>query len=549
MEETIDRYDDREKILTKLASQRITTNYSYPNDKEYEYFAQIERIDFDQEYARDLQNGKGFIISTPKATIKKDIKDENGIFSPKFGQKLGDLNPFIDRYSCSCGFLKSKIHEGMECPECHTLCKYVDDDFKIFGWFRLVPEYPIIHPDIYVNLDSLFGKSKYDKRSRNKNKGSKLRNILDYDTGIDLNGHEIETTISKTDEPFFGKGFLYFINHFDEILEYYHQKNINNEKKELLYQDIIQDRNKVFIHSIPVFTSHLRPMDISSGSMYYEKCTAIYNMMGKLVHKVNRNKTKFDRTPKQKCDQLFSLQMKYMELYNEIIAILKGKRGQLRMLVSGRYNFSSRCVIRQDPSLHIDEIKLPYAELVITQKAQIENILHRMYNISFQQAYDIWYDAISEVNPIVVQILETLISNGEKDPKTGVNRGLPVLVNRNPTISYGSILQCFCVGINYDYTMSTPLQILKSLAADYDGDVLNILHLINHAFYERAYQIFNPRNAMYISRSNGFLSKDVLVQRDTLINANTLESLTNKKYTKEEIEKFTQLSKNSTIKA
>jgi hypothetical protein len=33
--------------------------------------------------------------------------------------------------------------------------------------------------------------------------------------------------------------------------------------------------------------------------------------------------------------------------------------------------------------------------------------------------------------------------------------------------------------------------------------------------------IFNPRNAMYISRIDGKLNSDLLVQRDTLINANT----------------------------
>jgi hypothetical protein len=65
-----------------------------------------------------------------------------------------------------------------------------------------------------------------------------------------------------------------------------------NPKKEDIYQDIILDREKVFIHSIPVFTTHLRPMDISSGSMYFEKCTGLYNMMAKLAYRVNKSKTK-----------------------------------------------------------------------------------------------------------------------------------------------------------------------------------------------------------------------------------------------------------------
>lgn len=194
-------------------------------------------------------------------------------------------------------------------------------------------------------------------------------------------------------------------------------------------------------------------------------------------------------------------------------------------------------MIRQDPSLRIDQVGLPYTVLVITQKAQIENILHRMYNISYQEAYDKWYRALAKPDPIIVNIIQTIIDNsGPIDPKTGRHMGIPVIINRNPSINYGSILMSFCVKINLnDYTMSVPLQILRSLAADFDGDVLNIFFIINQAFFERAFQIFNPRNAMYISRSNGMLNSDVLVQRDTLINANTLEGLTKDRYTEEEL--------------
>ena len=312
--------------------RKLKVTYSYPNDKDYEYSARMERIDFDKERELDLQSGEGFIIADPNTTIKKDIKDPNGLFSEKFGQKLGDTDPFIDRYRCSCGHLRSRIHNGIECPVCHQLCKYVDDDFKMFGWIKLVDEYPIIHPDLYIQIDSLLGKSKYDRKSKNREKGSKLRNILDYDVPLDVNGNEIMDNTDKPDEPFYGLGFLYFIDHFDEIIEYYYKKN---PKKKAIYDDIMADREKVFIHSIPVFTSHLRPMDISNGSMYYEKCTAIYTIMVKLAHKVNKNKTKMDRTPKVKSQEMFNLQTEFMNLYDEIIAILSGKRGQLRMLVGG----------------------------------------------------------------------------------------------------------------------------------------------------------------------------------------------------------------------
>jgi hypothetical protein len=59
----------------------------------------------------------------------------------------------------------------------------------------------------------------------------------------------------------------------------------------------------------------------------------------------------------------------------------------------------------------------------------------------------------------------------------------------------------------------------------FDGDVLNVLTLINNAFIEACEYTFNPRNAMYISRNNGLFNHSVCVQRDSIINANTLLNL------------------------
>jgi DNA-directed RNA polymerase beta' subunit len=109
-----------------------------------------------------------------------------------------------------------------------------------------------------------------------------------------------------------------------------------------------------------------------------------------------------------------------------------------------RYNFSSRNVIRQDPQLRIDEIKLPYKALVIMLKPQIENVLHRMYGISFQEAYNIWYKAQANVDQTVVKIIELLIKNGPKDPDTGIPQGLPMIINRIPSIvSLKSVIRIY----------------------------------------------------------------------------------------------------------
>lgn len=517
------------EVMEKKPGTETQIRITYPYSSEFDFFTKIEIIDLDKEAKEDIESGRGFLIEGPKSTNKKDIKNPNGIYSPKFGQKLGDVNPYADRYSCECGYLKSRINHGIECPICHSKCKYVDDDFKMFGWIVLKDAYHIIHPKFYETLDFIFGSSPYNTE-RKRIKGTKLQNMLNYSPEVDQHGHLSECSFKPDNEPYYGIGMMEFYNRFDEILDYYYNKN---PKKKEYYDEIQYYRNIVFTHSIPVFTTHLRPADIRDGYMYYEPTNGIYNMINKHVHSINKDRRKFDQDFKIKNSELYKVQMKYMELVNEVMNILTGKKGQLRMLIGGRYNFSCRAVIRQDATLRIDQVKLPYVELVKCLQQRIINILIRTYNISPSDAYDIWSRAVASKDERVAEIIDAIIHS---EPE-----GLPVIINRNPTINYGSILQVFCVGYTDTLTMSVPLQVLKLMGADFDGDVLNIFHIINRAFFERCYVVFNPRNAMYISRVDGKMNGDVLVQRDTIINANTLIHLGRHNYTKSNLDKIAMI--------
>ena len=406
--------------------KEISVNLTYPRSEEYEFLTKIEVLDLDLEAKIDIANGTGFEINEPMNSNKKDMKNINGIYSSRFGQKLGDVSPYADRYSCECGYLKARINHGIECPMCHTNVKYVDDDFKMFGWIILKDEYHIIHPKFYDSLDYIFGESKYNEE-RKKMKGSRrLKNILHYSPEVDQHGFATECSFKPDKEPFYGIGMIEFYNRFDEILDYYYALN---PKKKPYYDEIIENRNLVFCHSIPVFTTHLRPADIRDGYMYFEPTNGMYNMINKHVHMINNNKRKMNKDPKVKNSELYEVQMKYMELVNEVMNILTGKRGQLRMLVGGRHNFSCRAVIRQDATLRVDQVKLPYVELVKCLQQQIINILVRNYNISPSEAYDKWYRAIAKKDDRIAEILDNLIAANPE--------GLPVLINRNPTINYG----------------------------------------------------------------------------------------------------------------
>ena len=406
--------------------RKLNIKLSYPNSLEYDFYCRVEVIDFDKECKHDLETGKGFIISAPKATTKKDVKSPDGIYSSRFGQKIGDQNPFADRYSCNCGYLKGRINHSITCPQCGTKCRFIDDTMDIFGWIVLNEEYHIIHPKFFDTLTAFMGQSQYNTE-RKRIKGTKLENAINYSPEINSDGIVSECKFKPDKEPFYGIGMIEFYNRFDEIIDYYYK--LNPQKKQAYYDELIQYRDIIFTHSIPVFTTHLRPSDISDGFMFYEPSNAIYNIINKHVHSINNTKRKLNQNITHKNQELYKVQMKFMDLVNLQLDLMSGKKGQIRSLLGGRYNFSVRSVIRQNAALRCDQVLLPYAALVKCLQQQIINILVKTYNISPNQAYSIWYKAVAKRDERIAEIITNIIHSNPE--------GLPVIINRNPTINYG----------------------------------------------------------------------------------------------------------------
>ena len=81
----------------------------------------------------------------------------------------------------------------------------------------------------------------------------------------------------------------------------------------------------------------------------------------------------------------------------------------------------SRDVIVPDKTLRIDEVSLPYVALVELLQQTIINLLQKIYNLSCNDAYNIWYNAQSSPDNRVVSIIENLLKK----------RKIHVLINRN----------------------------------------------------------------------------------------------------------------------
>ena len=67
-------------------TRQLNVTLTYPHSAQYEFYTKIDVIDLDVEAQQDISSGNGFVISAPKSSNKKDMKNIDGIYSSRFGQ-------------------------------------------------------------------------------------------------------------------------------------------------------------------------------------------------------------------------------------------------------------------------------------------------------------------------------------------------------------------------------------------------------------------------------------------------------------------------------
>ena len=481
----------------------INFNCKYESNDDYTLEAKLNKLNLDKVAEYDIATNRGFRITTNEGT-KKDILSSTSIYSNRYGETAYGENPFVSRYKCKCGQVQGKKYSGTFCPKCGTTVEFVDDDFGFFGYL-ILDNYEVIHPIIFRQLEKFIGEKA-------------LNNIILLDVEKDEDGHVIGPANVSKSEPFYGIGMISFRKRFYEILEFYRNKFNKKPEKMAVYRDIIRDPSIIFTHSIPVYSVHLRPIKVSNGKFDYDKANNFYNMMSRNVIFLNKNKyPKYDTKPDK---LLYDIQMKFLDLYDYVVDGLKSKTGDIRSVFGGRYNFTTRAVIVPKPG-RIDELELPYIALSELLAQAIINVLVKTNSMSPNDAYNIWDKAKnaedSKERTIVKNIINNIIKNSD--------RGIPILLNRNPTIEFGSIQQFYVTSMNEGYSIGIPLQNLGFFAADFDGDELNAHYIINKAFRDAAVKIFNPRNAFYVSHNDGCLNSTIIHNKDLLININSLRGM------------------------
>lgn len=374
-------------------------------------------------------------------------------------------NTFKFISSCDCGYSTGNFREGVRCNKCGTIVKSFNADVSQFrSMFQIHTPCPkIIHPIAYRVLHNWLGK---------KGGVSRLDMILLHEKLFPI----------ELKEAGFEFGLTAFERDFDRIISFLSTKNkfVTSDaikKAPIALSFIDQYRHLLFIRKLPILNKslHIITSKKKSNDKKKNKNEKIFTdsqvgIIMQMYHILNEIQFSFATQRRINTDiSAMKLALTYYSYINEIInKKLSKKNGFIQQdVIAGRFFNSIRGVITPTATIsELDEIHIPWTTGVVALKLEIINLLRNRYKYSFNDAILKHYKAISEYDPEIHKILNTLIAECPY-------KGLPVIWGRNPALNIGSIQLVFITVVKADVndkTISMHNGIVKAPNADHDGD-------------------------------------------------------------------------------
>lgn len=470
-------------------------------------YVRVKKANLDYEYEKDCTSGKGIILNQVEAYTKKGEKNYNGLQSPFFGSDFSDETQYQERWACKCKRYVGKAYQGYVCEYCHEEVDFIGTDLSKFGYIA-INHFKTLSPLAILKLNDVMGKISGE---------FVLDKILDvrYNTSVPDKFMNTESKDYKK-HPFLYKGMRWFQEHFEEVMMHY--LDVKPTKRDII-MELLDEPQKVFVSHIAVISSAVRPeaKGEKDKKLYKLKINYICQTMIRLANQINDlgdpsemtvyNFTEIDKS-------LYAFQKQVNAYANEILTLLCGKKGVFQgKLLSGRFNFTARCVITPSTEevLEIDEIELPYIAFLELYRYELINIYANERKINLIEANAAWQRATIRFDEKFWKIGTAMI---QKHPDM-----MECLINRNPSINYGSFVCVHVVRIKHnieDKTLTIPNGILKSMNADFDGDQLNIFRIHTKYFCKKFRNAMAPSKTLAINKIDGKVNKDIMPSKDEI---------------------------------
>jgi len=382
---------------------------------------------------------------TSLKTFGKKKFHPDGLFSEQiFGP--------VKNYTCQCGRYYGISQTGDNCDTCKV--DIVNSDARRKRFAKITIPVSVVNPVFYDLIVELGGKNlkkAIDTLMRNE-KSVLYKSQDDYMVTVNP-----EETVPKGAEVW---------ERADAIREL-----VTGIAQDMIEEGVegwdlvIEKIDNLLINQIIVLPPDLRPTSKSSGkskqlmdkiNRYYIQILTKKEIMRETIIDIYKDKALYYTYFKQ-------LQKDVNELYTRILEKIAKKEGLIRGNILGkRIDFSGRAVITPDPTLALDECKLPYLMVLEIYKLPIAKRILELGKFKLlNRAIDFVDDCIDSQSPVLYNVC------------TDITADKYCILNRQPSLHKLSML-AFKIKITLDQVIKIHPLSCPPFNADFDGDQMAV---------------------------------------------------------------------------
>ena len=378
----------------------------------------------------------------------------------------------VRNYTCQCGIYHGVSKSGGTCDDCKVDIVNSDERRKRFA--KIVLPIPVVNPLFYDLLVELGGRSLKSALDDLMKNDKSVLYIADQEMIVTVNSESVPQGTQTWER----------VAAIQILIEALSKDMVAEGLKE--WQIVRDNMQSLLIHQIIVLPPDLRPTSKSSGSgkdlmdkinRYYIQILTKKEIMKDTVIDIQRDKNLYYTYFKQ-------LQNDVSELYSRILEKMAKKEGLIRGNILGkRIDFSGRAVITPDPTLRLDECKLPYLMILEIFKLPISKRIIEIGKYKLlNKAIDFVDQCIDSQSPVLFKICEELTKNEV------------CILNRQPSLHKLGMLG-FNIKVTLDQVIKIHPLVCPPFNADFDGDQMAVyIPITDEAKQEIREKIFVTKN-------------------------------------------------------
>lgn len=364
--------------------------------------------------------------------------------------------------SCDCGDVSGEYNIGVSCVNCNTLVKSpMEQDIEPILWMRSPKGVAkLINPIVWTMLTERFTRSNFDI----------LLWICDTTYRSQV---KIPTVLDEIQSAGIQRGYNYFVNNFDWIMEIlFNIKSFKLPKKgsrDYLKELIERDKKCIFSDYIPLPNKSLLVIEGTNVGTYADP--VVVGAIDAIQTIASIDSSLFQHSLRTKENRTIKCLSKLAEFNdNYYKTSLAKKSGIFRKHVFGsRSHFSFRAVISSitEPH-HYDEIFIPWGIATSVLRIHVINKLFKL-GMDVNTAIQFLNTHAQKYCVELDNIFKELIAEAP-------GGGIACITQRNPSLERGSVQLTRITKVKTDPTIPTvsiSILIVKGLNADLTFESLN----------------------------------------------------------------------------